>query len=638
MAQDNTTENQASGGVLGAGIFGLKINGEAPPPSRGLIVNCFIIENQVSVPAILLTLNDTNNMFRNDYALVDGTKLEVTMGTTKEQCRTYNFRVFSVKEGQSAAGSTILEVLALFDFPKFLFDTKSWVVKGNSQTAIQTIATDCGLEFDTDQTTSDVMKWVSAATSARQFISVIQRHMYLNEDAYLSTILDAQGKIICRDLTRQMTRKPQHKMCYNFVGEPGSILVQEIQHKSVAGTMNAAYNYGEKIVWNSSDGNTNTLSTLSHVAADPLNVNSDIRDSLAAARKTYVANTTDINYHENWVRAEYTNKRNAAAYTDGLRVLILGQEPAIELYDSVDLQAGLSDSNVEMRPDPKISGQWIVVGRTRTFADNRYSTMYFLSRNTTTVTGTTEVGGGKNKEPTPFETVAAMIRPYQFNFNISQMLNELSPIEALAGMQEGLLSDLKEGFKEMSDKYGFTELYEKYGEAKDNLMSLMQEFNIARWLTGMCQTLNALEKLSVSMSIELGDTILQDLASRLDQMDALGSTFTNQINGLIANGDIPESYMNGPQINQRCVSNKLDDLNRSIQDSWPDKCMDAFSIGRLLGPSMNLAQLVRETEEHLRNMLCALGDGTVDGSSDKGTTDGKQLDQYLPHGSWTLQR
>lgn len=637
MASDNTTESQTIGGIQDSGVIAIKINGESPN-GQVMVLSCFIIENEPSIPAMLLILNDRHNILRNEFALVDGTQLEIRLGTNTEQTKEYKFRVFTVKEGTLPDGSTVLEVLALFDFPQFIFDTRSYTIKGNSQTALQTIATECGLEYDTDQVTNDVMKWTSVAQSARQFIQNIQLHAYLNDEAYLTTILDAQGTLILRDLNKQMTRRPQHLLSYNYDAGPGAILVHELQPRSNSGIYNATHNYGERIVWNSSDGKTNTLAELTHIATDPMNVNSEIRESLASSRKTYMQNSTDINYHENWVRAEYINKRHAATFTEMCRVLILHHEPDIQLYDSVELQAGVQSHDLEKRSDPKLSGQWVVVGRTRAFGDNRISTSYVLARNFTTVDGNTEVGGGKNSEPTPFETVAAMIRQYDFNFNISQMLNELNPIEALAKAQESALDTLKEEFKEMSDKYGFTELYDKYGETKDNLISLMQEFNVARWLVGMCQALNSLSKLSINISIELGPTILQDIAGRLDKLDGLGQSFTEQINSLIANGDIPDMYMDGAQINQRCVSNRLDDLQRSINDGIPDKCLDAFSIGRLLGPSMNLAQLVREYEEYLRNMLCALGDGTVDGSSEKGYTDGPELDDYIPHGTWKLQR
>lgn len=638
MATDNTADKQAIGGVSGAGIFGMKVDGKVPPMGQGLVVSCFIIENEPSIPAMLLILNDLNNLFRSDMALVDGTVLDVKIGTSTEQVKEYSFRVVAVKEGRAPDGSTVLEVLALFNYPEFIYDTKSYVIKGNSQTALQTLSTECGLEFDTDQVTNDVMKWTSVAQSARQFMQTILLHSYAGDESYLSAILDAQGTLILRDLNRQMTRRPQHNLFYNFPAQAGGILVHEVQTQSSSGLNNATHNYGEDIVWNSSDGKTNTLTQLTHIATDPLNVNSEIRDKLASARKTYKENTTDINYHENWVRAEYLNKRHSAAFTETLRILIIGPEHDIQLYDSVNLQAGLVTAVEDQRPDPKLSGQWVVVGRTRVFAENRTSTAYLLSRNSTSVEGTTEIGGGKNNPPTPFETVAATIRSYDFNFNISQMLNELNPIEALASMQEDALTALKEEFKAASDQYGFTELYDKYGEGKDNLLSLMQEFNVARWLSGMCQALNELSKLSLSISIELGDTILQDLASRLDKLDGLGSSFTQQINELIANGDIPDEYLDGVQINQRCVSNKLDDLRRSINDEKPDKCLDAFSIGRLLGPSMNLGQFARELEEYLRDMLCAMGDGTVDGSGEKGYRDGPELDDFLPDGSWTLQR
>lgn len=638
MAQARPVDRDSGGGVEGQGIFSLKIDGQNPPPSPGLVQSCHIVENCMALPMLKLQLADRNNMLRNDRALVDGTVITIVTGPTLETAREYEFRVFNVKEYDAEGSGRMLDVTAMFNYPTFVFDSRSWSIRGNSMTVFQTICDEVGLTFDTDVVTHDVMKWTSVAQSTKKFMERVERHTWLSEESFIRIAYASDGRVICRDLTQQMQRAPVRKFFFNTNVEPQGYRVHEMRPKSVSGVMNSVTNYGEKAIWNSADGKTNELSTMERTSTDPLNVSSDIREKISAARKTYVPNTTDINLHDNWVKSEYLWRRHGASYTESCRMLILGDVQDVSLYDVIEVNAGLVTSKQDEALDPKLSGKWIVIGRTMTFAQNRFSTVLLVSRNFTPVEGTTQVGGGANVKPSVYDTVAALVRPYQINLNISQILGDLNPIDALAGAHGSALDAMKAQFAEASDKYGFTELVDKYGEGKDKLMSLMQEFNMARFLTGMCEGLNILEKLSVNLSIELGDTILGDLASRLDQMEGLLGSFNSDIQQLIDNGDIPASYLNGPQINQRCVSNKIDDLRRNIDDALPDKCLDAFSIGRLMGPSINLSQLIRQAEEHLRSMLCALGDGTVDGSSEYGAPTGQQLDQYLPHGSWELQR
>lgn len=629
---------ELAGGVDGFGIFALKIDGKAPPPTNGLIVSAHVVENVATLPVCTMLLADRTNMLRDDRALVDSTLLTITTGPAVSNAKEFNFRVVNVKEFDAPDGCRMLDVVAVLDNPRFVFESKSWSVRGNSMSVMQTLCDDVGLTFDTTVQTNDSMRWTSVAQGMRQFLQLIESHAYKTDDSFIRTVVTADQRLICRDLTEQMQKDPVATFTFNKEPKKGQYPIQELRPKSLSGVMNGVTNYGEKVVWNSADGKVNELSSMEHTSTDPLNVNSDVRDQISGTRKTYGPNSTDINFHQNWVKAEYLWKRHAAAYTESARALILSADPAIDLFDVVEVEAQLPRAKQDETQDLKLSGKWLVVGRTRTYTQNRYSTVLVLSRNFTPVSGTSLIGAGKNLIITPFETVAALVRPYQLNFNISQMLGELGPVEALAAAQEAALANLKEQFKAGAEQFGFPELIEKYGEGKDSLMALMQEFNVARFLTGLCEGLNMLEKLSVSLVIELGPTILSNLADRLDKLDDMSANFTRGIQNLIDNGNIPDTYLDGPTINQRCVSNKLNDLQRNIDNALPDKCLDAFSIGRLMGPQMNLSQLARQLEEYLRSLLCSMGDGTVDGSSKTPKPDAPSLDQYTPNGGWTLKR
>lgn len=622
----------AGGGVKNQGYFGLLIDGKTPPQSPNLVRNVQVFENTFAVPAALLRLADRTNILRSTHAIVDGTKITVVMGSSEESSTTLNFSVFAVRE-YDEGGFHMMDVLCALDAPVFLFDTSSFSVRGTSLDALSEICKRSGLSLDaSDIQTKDIMTWVSVAASPKKFANEIEQHMWISEEALPKIFITSDKRMVVRDINSLFDKDPVAFWTFNHKpsGEQPSYNLHEFRPKSLSGIFNGMSNYGEKLLWADSKGKTNELSTVTVKGRDPLNMNSDTRGDITGTRKAYARPSNDINLHDQYMQAYYSNKRQSLTYTETARALIIGGCPEVDIFDIVNIDAGLVSANRELKTDEKLSGKWLVVGRTRVYASHMYSEAFILARNFTPVEGTSNIGGGTNIIQTPLATVANVLRPFQINSNIKQALDGSNPLDWVA-QQHNLQLDVMLGqFQTDSEAFKFPELAAKYGEGVDYLNALMQEFNMAKYLTGICSALNSLEKLSVNLAINYKGGILDALANRLDSMEGMMGGFTRDVNGLISNGDIPAEYLDGPQINQRCVSNKIDDMQRMLDDALPDKCLDALSISKLLGPSTNLAQLIRQQEENLRNFLCSLGDGTVDGSSKYGTPDGEKLEMYMP--------
>lgn len=624
--------DESFGGVQGQGYISLMIDGKSLPPSPGLIRSVDIIENVFSIPCALMVFIDRNNVLRDKNAIVDGTQITITMGSKIENAETFTFATFGVKEFDEG-GLRGLRVLAAINATKFIYDTKGFSVRGTSIQALQKICDSTGFTLDSNVQTDDNMLWLSATQSPKRFTHEIEQHMWINEDALPKVAISTDKKIIVRDINAELNKQAEYVMCFNVAHEGNELAIKEFRPKSVSGVMNGVSNYGERLLWTSSDGKTNELKGVSVKGKDPLNVNSDIREGIVGTRQAYAKPTNDINLHKNFQYAYYNWKRQSMAYTESARALYVGGVSGIPLLSCVEARTSFPQRDGNGVTDYKTSGNWIVIGRTRSYRDSSYAESFLLSRNFTPVKGETNVGGGSNILNIPVPTVASILRPFQINTNIKQAIDGSSLIDSIFSNHELRLNVMLDQFTSDSDMFSFPELAEKYGEGADYLKALMKEFSFAQFLTGICEAMNQLEKLSVNIAIDFGPSILSALASRVSTMEGMLDSFTGDINGLIANGDIPDYYMGGPQFSQSCVSNKLSDLQNAIKDELPDKCLDASSISKLMGPSTSLSQMIRQAEEDLRNMLCAMGDGTVDGSSKFGAPNGQKLSNYLPRAS-----
>lgn len=610
------------------------------PPSPGLVRSLHIIENTIVPPQLIIELVDQKNTLRSDLALVDGTLMEIEFGSSKDTAETISARVFGSKEIED--GQRVLRIVALLDAPGYLFDTKTIRVQGTSKQALEKVSSDYGLTLDCDLNPSDSMVWISVASSPRLFVQDIEKHMWVSDSAFPTIMTTFDKRLLVRDLNKVITGEPETKAVFHSTGDKDEVIFEELVPMSNSGVFNAVSNYGDKAVWSNEDGESVQVESVSITTNDNPNVNSDVRGNVQSSRVRQLPPSPDSNAHKNWHLAKYTWQRQSLAYTETARGLVRGQVD-IPLLSCLELKSGrYSERAGEEREDEKNSFKWVVIGKTRSLISGSYLESYMITRNYTTIEGNTQVGGGANQATKPAPTAASPQRPVQIDQNIKQnpvdaVSNAVSsvtqvttPMDAYVMEYENKIAALDIKFEGQSEIFAFKELVDKYGESGDFLEFLLREFSIARLISMACGALNMLEKLSINLTLDLMPDILQGLSDRLDEYSDLLESATTGLNNLIASGDVPAEYVSGVKINQRCVSNKIDDLTNAINDALPDKCVEAKTVGKLNRPKQKLGNKVRQLEEFLRDLLCALGDGTVDKSSLEGAPDFGEIKDYMP--------
>lgn len=625
--------SDSAGGISSQSFLTIKINGEEMPASPGLVRTLHLIESSSFIPQAIMDLVDQKRTLRNELALVDGTRMEIRVGASQEQAETAYLSVLGTKEIETG-GQRLLRVVCVLDAPSFIFDTKLNRFAGTSTQVLSQIASQYGLTYDGDISGSDSMSWLGIATSPRLFVRDIEQHMWVSEKAFPVISYTFDKQMLVRDLNTVIIGEPeQYFVFHSDTDKEGAIYFEELRPMSSSGAFNALSNYGDKAVWTDEDGAQTTLDSVTIDSNDNPNVSSSVREGIQGSKVRQLVPSPDSNSHKNWTKAKYNWTRQSLAYTENARGLVRGQA-SVGLLTCVEVISGqLSDRTGEEEVDEKNSHKWVVVGKTRSVMYGQYSEAYVLTRNYTTVSGNSEVGGGSNQVSVPAPTAASPVRPTQINPSIKQAADGISPIDKYLTKYDLELKLLDQKFMDESKVFAFPELVEKYGENIDYLKALMQEYSMANFLAKMCNSLNLLEKLSINISLEFGADILGSLADRIDQYGDLMGSMVDGLNDLVSSGDIPDHYLSGVKLNQKCVSNKIDDLVGAVNDLLPSKCIDAHSMGSLTAPSMSLGSVIRQWEEFLRDMLCSLGDGTVDGSSLDGAPGFGELSDYVPDAS-----
>ena len=326
------------GGVEGQGYLSLMIDGKSLPPSPGLVRYIDVLENTFSVPAAVMVFADRNNALRDKYAIVDGTQITVTMGMSSENLDTITFSTIGVREFDEG-GMRMLRVVGSINTPKYLYDTAGFSVRGTSIQALQKICDQCALTLDSNVQTDDSMLWLSATQSPKRFSHEIEQHIWINEEALPKVVVTADHRMIVRDINAELQKDPKYVFCFNVQHEKGQLPITEFRPKSTSGVMNGVSNYGERLLWASSDGKTNELKGVTVKGKDPLNVNSDIREGIVGTRQAYARPTNDINLHKNFQQAYYNWKRQSMAYTETARALYVGGVTGIDLLSCVEVRS-----------------------------------------------------------------------------------------------------------------------------------------------------------------------------------------------------------------------------------------------------------------------------------------------------------
>ena len=601
----------AEGGIKGQQYLAIKVNGQELPGLRDAIVEILIINGIHTVPCAKITINDQRNIFSGPFALVDGTRITLTRGKTKESARTSDFVVIGDRD------RTLKVVTCLLDVKGFFNDTTSLAKRGTSLDITKHIAQTYGLKFETNvESVDDNMRWTTFGESPRLFLETIEQRMWMPNGGYPQIAITEDKRLLLTDVIKAMDDEPKVVFAHNYPVTSGSaVLVEEISTKSISGFLNMNIGYGSTMSATNNEGKVERFSKGKIKAGGSPNVSASQREAITGTNFSFqphmpVTKGASANVHKHWVEALDNWRRNYAAFSEFCRVRFNGTLSELDIMTPVQLYAG-SVTNDGPQLNEKLSGKWLYIGYTELIRRRSYHTAALLMRNFVGSKGNTELvdgGNGANRTSARQPSVADTVRPPQQNDLVRQVGGGLDAIDQVVTKQAQELDSMLASMQETAAAaFDFPELMAKYGPDSDLLDSFMSEFSMAAFANRLCNMLSPLEKLSLDFGIKNPGMIFQMLDDRLGSLEGLMGRFEGDINGLIARGDIPSTYREVPTINAPCADNKISELNDAMSDKLGTKCLNAFTLDKLHGPSLDLASLYQKFEEYLRKFQCAFG-------------------------------
>lgn len=609
------------GGILGQHYLHIKVNGQELPNLRDAVLDVIINNVVLGVPSCKLVLNDTQGVFTGPFAIVDGTKITITRGKHIGNIRTSTFSAVGTRGGSSSGSDNVRIVIGLLDLPAFFYDSRPYMKQGTSLDVLGDLAQRAGLEFTTNiQSVDDSMRWTSFNQSPRQFIETLEKRMYMPDGGYVQAFVTEDKRLLVDNLLARMDEEPAAKFVYNFPPPAGesAFLLTEFKDKSVSGHYNANVGYGHRTLATNDDGEVESYSKGAVKAHGSVNVNADRREQIAGTNTTHesympVTKGASANVHRNWVKAFDNWRRQFALFSEYSRGMVQGTLYDLEPLSVVQINVGtITPAGPKLRED--VSGKWLYVGYTERITSKGIFTAPLFHRNFVGTAGNTQLAdgtAGKNEAITATPSVADPVRPPQIDDNVRQATDGGTALDKMVEKQSKAVEDLLTGFADSaSEAINLPELSAKYGAATDKLNALMSEFSMASMANRLCSILSPLEKLSLSFGLKNPGLLLKLLDSRLNGIEDMMGLFESDINGLIANGDIPAAYRDLPTINAPCAANKISELTDAMDDKLGTKCLSALTLDKLHGPSLDLESLYRKYEEYMRKFLCAMGEST----------------------------
>lgn len=641
------TNQSAIKDVLSVSIL---INDEPIPYAENLFAGMAIYYGfGFSVPAAVLTLNDTKNILTGKLALTDGTKITLSFGK-----RDFNRKVdleFLNKNTQPSSTGVIFKCTCLLAVPKYSFGAQSEVYNGTSVDALRELCTKAGLKFESEETTDDKMKWLGAGISRAQFAAKIAAYSYKGDQSVMAAIVDIDKTYHYVDMMKAATQEPEYTIFDGVVGESRTadnktFLAVAYQPMAPTGLLNALANYGTASVQTRMSGDLDTYDKISApVMEDGVAISQEKHESFKYARMNssayFDSGVGDIgasNGHKRYYESKYRNQRMLALFNQAVRVQ-LDTQVSIPVFSTVEFKA-MRMLGTDLVLNQADSGVYVVGNVTLVANGPHYSELYTLYRHHVTESGNTATLGSKNQKPSSgkpeFEGARDSVAQFsdidntkaiasQQNTNLKAAVNNLnsnrpfldtfnpldtdnqSVLDTYVSDSMSKIDSLEQEFLAESGTLGLDDLRSKYGNTYDMLAAVMLEFASAKSTLEQCGKLLPLQKLALDfVRLNIGP-LLRMVESRLGKIEGLSALLLAALNALVANGDINGGYLTAPSLFTNCKQFKTDHLNAAIAERFPDKCLDNYSLDRLRSPNTRLDRLRRLLNRFLRDLLCLIG-------------------------------
>ena len=341
-----------------------------------------------SFPVFSATLRDSTGAMDNFLAIRDGTKINIAIGSSKENQHSYNFRTISYTKS-STSGETTWIINGVLDCPKYYSMSKRAAYQGTSNDCLNKIAQDSGLIYvGTDATFDDNQVWLATGDTNAVFAQRIADHGYCNDTSATMIATTLEGKLLYKDLNTQIQLPAVDDFYLGQMVDEDPVSNETI-FSSNSGFRNNWLGTGVLRAVTGISGVESTLSSIPVTNCENfLSVNSDVKSAVQYT-KIDCSEFNAGNTHANYEKAFYQNIRQRSLFSQYVDMLFYEQNmPLAKLLDCIYLHIN----------DPQTSeiaegeGKYLVAGITTVIHGGYlYAQRYTVMRNAVTYCGQTKL-------------------------------------------------------------------------------------------------------------------------------------------------------------------------------------------------------------------------------------------------------
>lgn len=341
------------------------------PPTPNFVHQVFVRDGfGVAVPTLELFLYDQKGTLTSDLALMEGKKIKITIAkNTGSKTLVRNFKVFGISALDSHTGH-LLRVVCILDVPKYAAKTLSKAYKGSSNSAMQQIAAECGVQFD-GHSTSDNMTWLRVCQTLNSFSEDIALHGYAGNTSCMARVLTSDNVLRYKDLFFQAKQTGKATIAHNSnvqSVEGKLLLAREVQPKSEGGIMSYWMNYGYSQFEHDLSGKPTASLEATAPISQGIPINTKVKSVVGQARMDYLgwdtgmAPTTASNVHQYYRKARYQNMRFYGLYSEAMSTLV-EEYSELQPLDPVRLEYNIMQ-NSSFVSNHRFTGKYIVGNKT----------------------------------------------------------------------------------------------------------------------------------------------------------------------------------------------------------------------------------------------------------------------------------
>lgn len=349
------------------------------PPTNNLFDKIVLSEGLANpVPTLTLQLYDQSGHLSEDFALVDGSKISITLGRTEDaKTSARHFRVMSNQTGETSSGH-ILGVKCLYDCPSFSQGAYVESYKGSSSNVLQQVASKAGLKFE-GTSTSDDQVWINMGETRIGFTDLIAMHGYASASSCMARTVTSNGVLRYKNLFEELDKKEKVTFYQNRGPSNNSTEfgVRETRNLSVSGITNSWINYGLVTHEHSLDGKMKKHGSVKAPKfGQNLPINSDVKGSMEQSRIEYAGVFDSGNQHAKYHEAYYQNLRFLNLFSERY-ALIVEDWTDLSVMDPVRLEhVDIAQEDVK-----RTSGKFLVIGKETMIKNGvRYAEMIIIAR------------------------------------------------------------------------------------------------------------------------------------------------------------------------------------------------------------------------------------------------------------------